>query len=57
LISPLVTDELRTRLKNIGIRRIIKKPVEPRLLRRVIREIFPIDEVRTSSSGKPRTFS
>ncbi|MGD0914990.1 MAG: hypothetical protein ABSB22_00900 [Thermodesulfobacteriota bacterium] len=57
LISPLVTDELRTRLKNIGIRRIIKKPVEPRLLRRVIREIFPLDEVRTSSSGKPRTFS
>jgi FixJ family two-component response regulator len=57
LMTPLVTDELTFRLKNIGIRRIIKKPVEPRLLKRVIREIFPLDEVKTSSSGKPRTLS
>jgi FixJ family two-component response regulator len=55
LMTPLVTDELTLRLKNIGIRRIIKKPVEPRLLKRVIREIFFPDEVKTSSSGKPRT--
>ncbi len=42
LISPLITDENQARLKKIGIRRIVKKPVEPRVLRRVIRAIsFP----------------
>ncbi len=42
LISPLITDETQIRLKKIGIRRIIKKPVEPRVLRRMIRAIsFP----------------
>ena len=42
LISPLITDETQVRLKKIGIRRIIKKPVEPRVLRRMIRAIsFP----------------
>jgi len=42
LISPLITDENQARLKKIGIRRIIKKPVEPRVLRRMIRAIsFP----------------
>ena len=42
LMTPLVTDELTLRLKKMGIRRIMKKPVDPRLLRKVIREIsFP----------------
>ena len=49
LMTPLVTEELTLRLKKIGIRRIMKKPVEPRLLKRVIREISFPDEVKTSS--------
>lgn len=54
LMSPLVTDELVQRLKQKGIYRIIKKPVEPRRLRRVIREIpFP-GEVKFSSPAKKR---
>ena len=52
LISPLVTDELALRLKKMGIHRIIKKPVDPRILRRVIREIsFPAG-VKIPSLGK-----
>ena len=51
-MSPLVTDELNIRLKKMGIRRIIKKPVDPRLLRKVIREISFPDEVKTPSFGK-----
>jgi DNA-binding NtrC family response regulator len=42
LMTPTVTAESALYLKKIGIRRVIKKPVEPRLLRKVIREIsFP----------------
>ena len=52
LMSPLVTDELIVRLKKMGIHRIIKKPVDPRLLRKVIREISFPDEVKTPSLGK-----
>jgi FixJ family two-component response regulator len=52
LMIPLVTDELNLRLKKIGIRRIIKKPVEPRILKRVVREISFPDEVKASLSGK-----
>jgi FixJ family two-component response regulator len=45
LMSPSITDELTLRLKKIGIRHIIKKPVDPRILRRHIREIsFPGEE-------------
>jgi len=51
-MSPLVTDELIQRLKKLGIHRIIKKPVEPRVLRRVIREISFPDEVRVPLSVK-----
>jgi DNA-binding NtrC family response regulator len=39
LMTPLITDEITKRLEKIGIYRIIKKPVDPRLLRRTIREI------------------
>jgi len=49
-----ITDDLTQRLKQIGIRRIMKKPVEPRLLRKVIREMSFPDEVKFSSSVKIR---
>jgi len=52
LMTPLVTDELTIRLKKMGIRHIIKKPVDPRLLRRVIREISFPDEAETPSFGE-----
>ena len=52
LMTPLVTDEITLRLKKMGIHRIIKKPVDPRLLRKVIREISFPDEVKASSFGK-----
>ena len=39
LMTPLITDEITQRLEKIGIYRIIKKPVDPRILRRTIREI------------------
>lgn len=52
LMTPLVTDELALRLKKMGIHRIIKKPVDPRLLRKAIREISFPDEVKTPSLGK-----
>jgi DNA-binding NtrC family response regulator len=52
LMTPQVTDELNLRLKKMGVCRIIKKPVDPRLLRRIIREISFPDEVKTSSFGK-----
>jgi len=57
LMSPLITDELTLRLKKIGIQRIIKKPVDPRMLRRHVREISYPDEVKFPSSGKKRESS
>ena len=54
LMSPLITDDLTLRLEKIGVYRIIKKPVDPRLLRKVIREISLSDEVKAPSSGKKR---
>ena len=54
LMIPLVTDELTLRLKKMGIHRIMKKPVDPRLLRKVIREISFIDGVKGTSFGKKR---
>jgi DNA-binding NtrC family response regulator len=52
LMTPLVTDELTLLLKKMGIHRIIKKPVDPRLLRKAIREISFPNEVKTPSLGK-----
>jgi DNA-binding NtrC family response regulator len=52
LMTPLVTDELIIRLKKMGIRHIIKKPVDPRLLRKVIREISFPDGVKTPLFGE-----
>ncbi len=51
-MSPLFTEELNIYLKKMGIRRIIKKPVEPRILRRVIRDIYPTEEEHSASSSK-----
>lgn len=52
LMSPLISDDLTVRLKRMGIERIIKKPVEPKMLRKVIKGItFPNGE-RDSSSVK-----
>ena len=54
LMSPLMTDELAPRLKKMGIQHIIKKPVDPRMLRRVIQQISFPDEVKVLSSGRKR---
>jgi len=54
LMTPLVTDEITLRLKKMGIHRIIKKPVDPRLLRKVIRDITFPDEVKVASLGGKR---
>jgi len=52
LMSPSITDELTLRLRKIGIQRIIKKPVDPRILRRHIREICFPGEERIVSFGR-----
>ncbi len=51
-MTPLVTDELNGRLRRIGIRHVIKKPVEPERLKRLIRRMT----ARGSSAdpSKPR---
>jgi FixJ family two-component response regulator len=54
LMSPLMTDELAPRLKKMGIQHIIKKPVDPRMLRRVIQQISFPDGVKVLSSGRKR---
>jgi len=54
LMSPQITDELKVRLKKIGIRRMIKKPVEPGILKKVIREICPSRERSSASPVKGR---
>jgi hypothetical protein len=51
-MSPLITDDLTFRLKKMGIQKIIKKPVEPKLLRKMIKGISFSDGERNSSSSK-----
>jgi len=51
-MTPLVTDELAFRLKKMGIHRVMNKPVDPRLLRKVIREISFSDGEKAPSFGK-----
>ncbi len=42
LMSPSITDEMTLRLKKMGVQHIVKKPVEPRMLRQMIRNVsFP----------------
>jgi len=52
LISPLITEELTLRLNKMGIHHILKKPVDPRILRRVIRDIYLPDGIKVLPSGK-----
>jgi FixJ family two-component response regulator len=54
LVSPSITDEIAPRLKKMGIQHIVKKPVDPRILRRVIRQISFPDGVKALSSGRRR---
>ena len=52
LMTPLVPEDLQSRLRKLGIRHIIKKPVEPKLLKKAIKEIpFP-DGIRFQSSNR-----
>lgn len=55
LMSPLITDELKERLRQSGIHRIIKKPVEPGILRKVIKGIPFSDEIKFPISEKKRS--
>ena len=52
LMTPLVSDDLTLRTKKIGIQHILKKPVEPKFLKRVIQKITFPGETKTRSSGK-----
>ena len=52
LMTPLVSDDLALRTKKMGIQHILKKPVEPKFLKRVIQEITFPDETKTRSLGK-----
>ncbi|MGQ9645686.1 MAG: hypothetical protein ACUVWO_03995 [Thermodesulfobacteriota bacterium] len=54
LMSPSITDEIAPRLKKMGIHHIVKKPVDPRMLRRAIRQISFPDGVSALSSGRKR---
>jgi DNA-binding NtrC family response regulator len=51
LMSPLITDDLALRLKKMGVQRIIKKPVDPKALRRMIGKISFPNEVKMPSWG------
>lgn len=55
LMSPLITDELKERLRQSGIHRIIKKPVEPGVLRKVIKGIPFSEEIKFPVSEKKRS--
>ena len=53
LMSPLISDDLALRLRKMGIQRIIKKPVEPKMLRKMIKGIsFPNGEKSALPSKK-----
>jgi len=54
LMSPSISDDLALRLKRVGIHHILKKPVEPRLLRRVIQKISFPDKVKVLPLGRKR---
>ena len=54
LVSPSITDEVAPRLKKMGIQHIVKKPVDPRMLRRAIRQISFPDGVKALPSGRKR---
>jgi len=57
LMSPLISNDLTLRLRRVGIHHILKKPVEPRLLRRVIQKISFSDSVKVLPTGRKRVSS
>ncbi len=57
LMSPLISNDLTLRLKRVGIHHILKKPVEPRLLRRVIQKISFPDSAKVLPTGRKRVSS
>ena len=52
LMTPLVSDDLTLRTRKMGIQHILKKPVEPKSLRRVIQKFGFSDQTKNRSSGK-----
>jgi FixJ family two-component response regulator len=54
LMTPSITDEIASRLKKMGVQRIVRKPVDPKMLRRAIRQISFPDGVKALSSGRKR---
>jgi DNA-binding NtrC family response regulator len=54
LMSSQITDDIVQRLKEIGVHRVLKKPVEPKMLRKVIREMSFPDGVTFTSSVKQK---
>jgi len=54
LMTPLVSDDLALRTKKMGIQHILKKPVEPKSLRRILRKFGFPDETKSRASGRGR---
>jgi FixJ family two-component response regulator len=54
LMTPLVSDDLSLRTRKMGIQHILKKPVEPKSLRRVIQKFGFSDQTKNRSLGKRR---
>jgi response regulator RpfG family c-di-GMP phosphodiesterase len=52
LMTPLPSNDLSLRTKKMGIQHILKKPVEPKYLKKVIQKISFPDETKTRSPGK-----
>jgi FixJ family two-component response regulator len=52
LMTSLPSDELSLRTEKMGIRHILKKPVEPKYLKKVIQKISSPDDLKTRSPGK-----
>ncbi len=51
-MTPLLSNDLTLRTKRIGIQHILKKPVEPKDLKKAIQEISFPDEKKARSSSK-----
>jgi DNA-binding NtrC family response regulator len=52
LMTALLSPDLAERTKRLGVQHILKKPVEPKHLRKVIEKISFPDDLKTRSSGK-----
>ena len=56
LMTPLITADLRSRLRKIGIHHMIKKPVEPKLLKKAIRKISFPEKLEFRPSARQEEF-